>query len=145
MPGDIRQFQLSVPAGTPKAAPVIFELAMPPRLVSAVHFLVPPGPRGELGFALGAAGQPIIPYASGTWIVTDDERIEWPLDTGIDSGAWELFAYNTGTYPHTIFVTFLCTVIEPAPAGVAGPSLSLASLAAPSPATIEPAPSIPLA
>ena len=86
---------------------------MPPRLVNQVEIRVPPGPRGELGFALGAAGQPVIPRAAGTFVVTDDERIEWPLEGQIDSGAWECFTYNTGALPHTVYLRFLVSVPSP--------------------------------
>ena len=111
MAQEIYEFQVSTPAGTQQAAPQVTELPMPPRLVNQVEIRIPPGPRGELGFALGAAGMPVIPRAAGTFVVTDDERIVWPLEGQIDSGAWECFTYNTGAFPHTVYLRFLVSVM----------------------------------
>jgi len=83
---------------------------MPPREVTQVNVKVPPGPRGLMGFKLGAAGTAVIPAISGSWVVTDNEQIQWPLDNYIDSGAWQAFGYNLGQYAHTIYFTFYCTV-----------------------------------
>lgn len=110
MAQDVYSFRVTVPAGTPVATPQTTNLGMPPRTVTEVRVRVPPGPRGEVGFALGSAQQPVIPYDAGQWFVTDDEDVRLPLDVPISSGAWQLFAYNTGQYPHTLFVTFLCNL-----------------------------------
>lgn len=111
MAEEIYEFQVATPAGTPQATPLVTQLPMPPRLVSQVEIRVPPGPRGELGFALGAAGQPVIPRAAGTFVVTDDERIVWPLEGQIDSGAWECFTFNTGAFAHTVYLRFLVSML----------------------------------
>jgi hypothetical protein len=108
MAREVHSFEVTVPPGTPQATPQLTNLAMPPRVVTSLHILVPPGPRGVVGFAIAAAGVPIIPYQPGTWFVTDNEQIEWPLDGQITSGAWQLRAYNTGTFAHTLEVRFLC-------------------------------------
>lgn len=99
-------FTVSVPAGTQPSAPQLTALSMPAGVVSRVEVRIPPGPRGQLGFALGAAGVPIIPYAAGTWVIADDEPLSWDFDQLIQSGAWQLFAYNTGQFAHTIYLRF---------------------------------------
>lgn len=97
-------FTVTVPAGTTQAAPQVTALTMPAGYVSRVEVRVPPGPRGVVGFALGAAGQPIIPYAAGTWVIADDEPLAWDFERLIQTGAWQLFAYNLGQFAHTLYL-----------------------------------------
>lgn len=108
MPQLVYSFDVTVPAGTPASARWSQAINFPSADVSQIEIRVPPGPRGCLGFALGSSGTPVIPYNADQWIVTDDERIVWGVTDQFDSGAWEVFAYNTGTLPHTIYVRFLC-------------------------------------
>jgi hypothetical protein len=79
---------------------------MPARIVRRVRVRVPPGPAGLLGWALGAAGQRVLPWGDQQYMVMDDESITWDLEGQITSGAWQLQAYNTGLYDHTVYVTF---------------------------------------
>lgn len=117
MASEIRQFQVTIPHGTQVAANWTQPLTFPPRIVERITVLVPPGPRGMMGFAIGAAGVPVLPVNQGAWIVTDDDKIDWPLEDQIDSGAWQLFGYNTGAYDHTIYLTFqLRPVVTGSPA-----------------------------
>ena len=131
MARDIQSFSVTVnPGGTP-AAPQRFPLNMPARIVTGLTVIVPPGPRGEVGFALGAAGVPVLPSNAGGYIVADYQAIDWDVEDQIESGAWQLIAYNTGLYSHTLQVVFRCElppVLGPlgdgaAPAAVAASSL----------------------
>lgn len=103
---EVRQFQVTCAAGTAQAAPQVTNLVMPTREVLNIRIRVPPGPNGNMGFALGAAGNPVIPVAAGTFIIASDEVIEWALEQQIDSGAWQVFMFNTGIFPHTIYLLF---------------------------------------
>lgn len=84
---------------------------MPARTVVEIEIRIPPGPNGELGFAIGMAGQNIIPFNSNEWIVTSDEVIRWQFETPLNSGAWQCQSYNTGTYDHTIQVRFYVNLV----------------------------------
>lgn len=106
MASEVRSFAATIPAGTLVAAPVTVDLAMPARIVRSVRVRTPPGPAGTVGWALGAAGQRVLPWGANQWIVADDEVIEWTLTDQITSGAWQLQGYNTGVYAHTLYVTF---------------------------------------
>lgn len=106
MAAEYRLFSVTVPALTPIATPQVTSLAMPARIVRAVRVRIPPGPSGLVGWALGAAGVRVIPYNAGAYMVGDDEVIDWPLEGQIDSGGWQLQAYNLGVYPHTLQVSF---------------------------------------
>jgi len=119
---EIRDFTVTIPAGTAVAAGFTSDLSFPARVVTEIHVRVPPGPRGEVGFALGSGGVQIVPYGSGSWIVTDNEDLIFPLDDTITSGAWQLLGYNTGSFPHTLRIYFYCQLVT-APAPGSGTSL----------------------
>lgn len=116
MAQELQQFEITVPAGTPKATPLITNLNLGSRLVREIRVLVPPGPRGEVGFALGSSGVMVIPITAGTFLVTDDEKLKLEMEKLWDSGSWQVQMYNTGHYPHTLRFSFL---VDPA----AGPGL----------------------
>ncbi len=126
MAREVRRFSVLVPAGTPQSANFTADLSFPSRVVREIHVRVPPGPRGEVGFAFGAAGVMVIPVNPGAFIVTDDEEIRWPLEGLWDSGSWTMFAYNTGVFDHRLEVRFLVDLV--APAGGRSGLISLASL-----------------
>lgn len=114
---EIRDFTVTVPAGTAVAAGFTSPLVMPARVVTEIHIRVPPGPRGEVGFAIGSGGLNIVPIGTNSWIVTDNEDLIYPLDDTITSGAWQLLAYNTGSFDHTLRIYFYCQLLPPASAG----------------------------
>lgn len=125
---EVRQFAVTVPAGTTIASNWTQTITFPPRVVDQINVKVPPGPRGQLGFAIGTSGMPLIPAGPGVYVVADDQEIEWPLSDILESGSWQVFAYNTGNYQHTIYLTFLCDLIpaQPAtPAPIAADALSM--------------------
>lgn len=111
MAQDVFTFSALLPVGTSPTNLTVVALTIPPRIVTQLQVRVPPGPNGEVGFAIGAAGQPVIPFNAGAFIVTDNELIDWPIRDGITSGAWQLFGYNTGFYPHTLQVRLLCDLL----------------------------------
>ena len=119
MAQEIREFAVQVPPGTPKTAPVTTNIAFPAREVIAVSWRVPPGPSGLMGWALTSAGTPVIPIQRGTYIVTDNQADTWQLEGYLDSGNWQVTAYNTGLYAHTLYLTFLLdlpgTALPPTP------------------------------
>lgn len=120
MAQEIREFGVLIPAGTPKTAPLVTDISFPQRLVTAVSWRVPPGPSGLMGWALTSAGAPVIPIQPGTYIVTDNQAATWPLEDYLDSGNWQVTAYNTGIYPHMVCFTFQLDL-----PGSAAPSASL--------------------
>lgn len=107
MPTSIAQFNNKVPLGTPKSAPVKFEMSVAGFTPNTLHIKVPAGPRGEVGFQITQGGAQVFPVNPGTYFVPENDEFEWPIDGLVTSGAWEMTAYNTGQYDHTIYVTFL--------------------------------------
>lgn len=122
MAWEVRNYAMTVPRLTLLAAPVTLAMDMPARTVRHVRVRIPPGPNGQVGFAIAMAGVPVIPTNTGGYIVGNDETIEWDLANLPDSGAWQLIAYNLGQLAHTLYVTF--SVDPPAasrPVGLAPP------------------------
>jgi len=130
---EIRAAQATIPAGTPLAAPVTVSVAFPDRIVRAVRWRVPPGPGGLMGWQLTSDGVPVIPVVPGTWIIADNESDDWPLNGYPTAGNWQVTGYNTGVYPHTVYLTFLLDLITPATVApqlaAAGPAPGLGLLA----------------
>lgn len=111
MAREVQLFSVTIPAGTLPGAPQTTPMRMPARVVEEIEVLIPPGPRGEVGFRIGSSGVQLLPIQLGAWIVTDDEVIHWPLENQHDSGSWELVGYNTGIFAHTITVRFLVRLV----------------------------------
>lgn len=106
MAQDFQTFDITVPAGTAKATPQTTSIELGVRNVVKVLVVVPPGPRGEVGFYLGTSNVQVIPKNVGAWIVTDDHKLDLDIEDMWESGSWQLVAYNTGHYDHTLHVTF---------------------------------------
>lgn len=125
MAAEVRQFQVTTPAGTAIATPLTTALTMPTREVVHIRVRVPPGPRGNLGWRIAMAGTQVIPVNVGAWIIGDDETLDWDLDGLPNTGAWQLQSYNVGALPHTVYINFSLAlvganprVIIPAPLSV---------------------------
>lgn len=119
---------MTVPAQTPISANWSQVISFPPRTVDQINVRVPPGPRGTVGFAIGTSGMPLVPAGPGVYLVANDQEIDWPLDNVPNSGSWQVFAYNTGNYPHTLYLTFLLDLVQPsavATAPIAADALSM--------------------
>lgn len=123
MAREVHEFPVSIPAGTPITAPLTFNLPMPPRIIDEVQVQVPPGPRGEVGFAIGQAGVPIFPFESGAYVVTDNELVSWPLEDANTSGAWQIIAYNSGAFNHTLYVRFFARLPDAAATAADSPPI----------------------
>src|SRR6266581_6005841 len=109
---EVRAFTVTIPVGGTPLAPQVFNLDMPARIVTGIEIVVPDGNRGALNFALGAGGTQLIPANASAFITTNDEIIKWPIEGGIESGAWQLFAYNTGVLQHNLHIRFLLELVQ---------------------------------
>lgn len=107
---------VTVPAGTAIAAPQVTALPFADGVVTRVEVRIPPGPSGLAGFQIWNSGQRVIPYRDDTWIVSDDDALDWPLTGYPTGGAWQFAGYNTDLYPHTFYLRFhLDEIGAPAP------------------------------
>lgn len=118
---EVREFAVTIPAGTAISAGFTSPMAFPAREVTQIDVQFPPGPRGEVGVAIGTDTTMTIPYGGSTYLIADDHLFEFPLESQVNSGSWMLFGYNTGQYPHTIRVVFHVDLIpQPATAPAGG-------------------------
>jgi len=108
---EIRSFAVTIPSGTLESAPYTEDIFFPARIVTGVHWKVPRGPSGLMGWRLTMSGGNAVIPAGGGWIITDDDSDTWPLTGQPDSGAWELTGYNLGSYDHTVYLTFLLDLV----------------------------------
>lgn len=119
MAREVYRFSVTVPAGTPKATPQVTALVLPERVPVKLTVTVPPGPHGLLGFQFTHAGAQVIPINAGQFLVMDGRTREWDLTDYFTGGAWQLTAYNTGSFDHTLEIVFDVDLV-PFPAQLAG-------------------------
>lgn len=131
MAQELYAFQVTIPAGTPVSSPVVTNVTLPVRSLSALEVIVPPGPMGFMGFAVTMGGVHVLPINAGTYIVTDDEVIHWPVSDLPTSGAWQVTGYNTDVFDHTVYLRFLVDLIPTPRALSAVGSASTSSLSNP--------------
>lgn len=116
MADEARLFIVTIPAGTSQAAPATEPVKMPPRRVERISYRVPHGSQGLLGWQLAMGGVQVLPTAGVTWVTGEDIAGEFTVDHLPDSGDWQLVGYNTGGYPHAVYLTFHVSVpARPAP------------------------------
>lgn len=107
------EFAVTIPPGTTKANPLRTATPLPTRIVSRIAWTVPPGPSGNAGWQIGMGKVQIIPVNLNAWIVKDGDSTASELARLPNTGDWQVTGYNTGAYPHTIYVTFYASVIRP--------------------------------
>lgn len=115
----IEAFTTTVTAGTLAAVPAVTGLPFRDGIVRQIDVRIPPGPSGLMGFVIAYAGVGIIPDTASTWLVMDNERWSFTVDDNPTGGQWEVIAYNTDVYDHSIYTRFhIDEFRNQAPAGV---------------------------
>ena len=121
MADEVLSFEITIPVGSSRAAPVTFQMQQPSRRVESIEVDVPSGPNGNTGFQIASSGVPVIPHNLGAWIVPNAQHFVWASAIWPSSGDWQLIAYNTGLYPHTLWVRFNVNAITQAAAAAPVP------------------------
>lgn len=129
MAREVYAFAVTIPPNTPQNSLSIQAITIPQRRVSTLEIVVPPGPSGLMGFLITMGGVRVIPSMVQSFIITDDERITWPLTDLPTSGAWQLAGYNTDVWPHTVYLRWLVDLVDSVPTGplLTGTTLSALS------------------
>ena len=122
MAQQIFAFKVAVPAGTAISAPTSTSCAFAQATVQAIEIVIPDGHAGLTGLALAQAHQQIIPQNLGQWIISNDEKLTFPVEDYGNNGDWQAIAYNTDVYDHNFYLRFLCADITPPPAGLLNPA-----------------------
>ena len=102
----VRHFNVSIPPGTPTASPLVTLTQFLPATVERIEWLFPAGCAGLVGIQIGARAVVIIPHNTSQFITRTGDSAGVDLDGAHDTGDWSVIGYNTGTFPHTIHVTF---------------------------------------
>lgn len=123
----VETFAATVPAMTPAATPEAAALSFNPGEVVGLGIVIPDGHHGLTGIAIAYGNVPVIPFAADSWIVGNDEPIEWPLHGLPDTGSFSAIMFNLDRFAHTFYLRFLINEIGVGGAGqpVALPALQL--------------------
>ncbi len=112
MPVDeLYEFTVTTPAATPKAAPLVTPAVFPARIVEKIQWRLPAGALGVMGWRISMRGVQVLPKNAGAFIVAHETMGEYVLRNHPDSGDWSVTTYNTGGFPHDLYVTFFAQVI----------------------------------
>lgn len=112
MAREIYRFSVTIPAGTAIANPQRTPFGLALRKVTGIEVLIPPGPRGNVGWKITSDGLQVIPINAGAWFTADGEKAAWELHDQPTNSHWECTAYNTGTFNHTLEFRFLTELID---------------------------------
>lgn len=121
----IEWFPITIPANTPVAAPLMFDTSFFQGTVTEIDVKVPPGPAGNVGFAIYAGGSQYLPRNEGIYIYPDDDYFLWAIENAINSGSWAVAAFNTDVWDHTIQIGFHVNEIAVSPAGFTSSPVSV--------------------
>lgn len=124
----VYEVQFTVPASTGVAAPVSQPVVLEDALLQTVRVLVPGGHSGLTGLRITWGGTQLLPINAGTWIISDNEILDWPMNDEVTANGLSLTGYNTDIFPHTFYLRF--TISERATSPVAGIQSGQADLAA---------------
>lgn len=103
----IEAFDVTIPAGTQKAAPVEVVTSFNAAELIGAEIVIPNGHNFLTGLRLALAHSPVIPRTEGGWLVDNNAKLAYDLTGYGDTGAWSCFGYNLDIYPHTFHVRFL--------------------------------------
>ena len=103
----IELFQVTVPAGTAIAAPLVTATNFADGEVTRIIVTIPPGPSGFSGFKFMHLGGPVIPYTGNGYVIGDDRVVDWSVTNMPTATGWQFVAYNTDIYDHTYYIEYL--------------------------------------
>lgn len=115
----IESFTVTVTAGTAQASAATTDVSFQDGLVSRIELDVPPGHNGLTGIQILSAHGQAIPYTVGAFLIANDHFFGWDLVGQLDTGSWQVKAYNTDVYDHSFYLRFnvldFAYAEEPAP------------------------------
>lgn len=104
MASRIWETQVTVPAGTPQATPLVSAWVTEDNLWNVIELIVPPGHNGLTGIRVMKGDVPLLPYNSASFIVANDYTREFPVNDYVPTGDVTIQTFNTGAYPHTFYL-----------------------------------------
>lgn len=102
----IKAFDVTIPAGTPKLAPVTRITRFDQGIVTSIEWLFPEGCQGMVGIQLGSRSVSVLPNDPTQFYVRSGSAGGVQVEEMHNTGDWSVIGYNTGTFDHTIHVTY---------------------------------------
>lgn len=112
--GRLYYLEFTIPAATPILAPVSLPWPLEDNYLIEITSRIPPGPSGMMGFKIMWAQQQIVPWGNNSWLIANDEEIVWRSETAMTSSGLVVEGYNTGVFPHTVYLRALISTLPPA-------------------------------
>lgn len=112
----VQSFVCTFPPGSTPTNLKTFDLTMAVFQVDWIEVDVPPGNGGALGFYIATSNQQYLPFNVGTFFTFDGISKHWDLLDQPTSGDWQLYGYNQGFWPHTVYIHFGLEVVPAPPA-----------------------------
>lgn len=97
---------MTVTASTAKASAATTDISFADGLVQRIEVDVPPGHTGHTGIQVLSAKAQLVPATFGAFLVADDHDFGWDMVGVIDTGSFQVKAYNTDIYDHTFYIRF---------------------------------------
>ena len=98
-------FDVTIPAGTLKASPLVTPTQIEPNVVDRISWLFPEGCQGVVGIQIGARSVQVLPSGAGQFYVRSGDSSGVDLQDMHDTGDWSVIGYNTGNFPHTVHIS----------------------------------------
>ena len=95
-------FDIQVPAGNSVATLLDTPLNLGLCTVERFFITFPPGCVGLVGVAIYAGGSPAYPNQQNAYFAFDDYTYKQDISSQINSGQWDIVAYNLDYLNHTI-------------------------------------------
>jgi len=110
--GRLYYLEFTIPAGTPISSPASETFPLEDNYLVSLRIRVPPGPFGQMGFRLLWAQQQVVPWGNDSWLIANDEEVTWQSNVAITSTGLVVEGYNTGNFPHTIYILALISTLS---------------------------------
>lgn len=104
MANRLYKLDFTVPANTPKTAPITTPFTLEDAILVSMTIVVPPGHVGLTGIRIVRSQQQVIPFGNLSFLVMDNEKLEIDLNEEIQRKALVASAFNTDIFPHTFYI-----------------------------------------
>lgn len=104
MTSRIYETTFTVPAGTAIATPFTQGVILEDENLDLLTIIVPDGHAGLTGLRITWGGTQILPFGTGSWIIANNDRIDWPYDGEISETGLQLVGYNLDLFPHSFYL-----------------------------------------
>jgi hypothetical protein len=94
----------TIPANTPKAAPVDIAWALEDNTLRKVSITIPDGHNGLTGIRVKWSNQQIIPWGNLSFIVANNRTIDVEFDDYITITGLVIEGFNTDVFPHSFYL-----------------------------------------